>query len=144
VEAHTARLSPRLGNSTPGVQVGVCKLKGTGELLHVKQLSNGYSRTNLASASTRQKFTIFCLREYSPKWLFSEMCRTRQILQICQPVLLGLAKLADIRQPVLLGLAKLADIGKRFCEDLPDSRKASLASVTRIWQIWRVWRIWRV
>jgi len=48
------------------------------------------------------------------------------LADICQPVLLGLAKLAklaDIHQPVLLGLAKLAEIRKRFFLDLPDSPK---------------------
>ena len=32
----------------------------------------------LSNLSTRQKFAIFGKFEYSPKWPFSEMCRTRQ------------------------------------------------------------------
>jgi hypothetical protein len=40
------------------------------------KLSNGYSRANLANLSTCRKFTIFGEFEYSPKWLFLEMCRT--------------------------------------------------------------------
>jgi hypothetical protein len=33
------------------------------------------------------------------------------------------AKLADIRQPVLLGLAKLAEIRELFCSDSPKFTK---------------------
>jgi hypothetical protein len=44
----------------------------------VFRLSNGHSTVNLSNSSTRQKFAIFGEFEYSPKWPFSEMCRTRQ------------------------------------------------------------------
>jgi hypothetical protein len=43
------------------------------------------------------------------------------LADICQPVLLGLARLANIRQPVLLGLARLADIRQPVLLDSPDS-----------------------
>jgi hypothetical protein len=33
---------------------------------------------NLSNSSTRRKFAIFVEFEYSPKWPFLEMCRTRQ------------------------------------------------------------------
>ncbi len=41
-------------------------------------LGNGHSRANLANSSTRRKFAILGKFEYSPKWPFLEMCRTRQ------------------------------------------------------------------
>ncbi len=43
-----------------------------------KKLSNGHSPANLANLSNRQKFAVFGEFEYSPKWPFLEMCRTRQ------------------------------------------------------------------
>jgi hypothetical protein len=45
------------------------------------KISNGHSPANLANLSTRWKFTIFGEFKYSPKWPFSEMCRTRQTRQ---------------------------------------------------------------
>jgi hypothetical protein len=68
-------------------------------------LSNGNSRANLASASTRQKFAVFGECEYSPKRPFSEIRETRQTRDIRQAIL---RVLADIRQTVLRGLARLA------------------------------------
>jgi hypothetical protein len=50
-------------------------------------LSNGYSRANLASSSTRQKISIFGEYSHSPKWLFWKFAR--------------LARLANIRQAIL-------------------------------------------
>ena len=60
-----------------------------------KKLSNGYSRANLASASTCQKISIFGEYSHSPKWPFSEICETRRHSQTTLP---GLARLANIRQ----------------------------------------------
>jgi hypothetical protein len=45
------------------------------------KLINGHSPANLSNSSTRQKFAIFVEFQYSPKWPFSEMCRTRQTCQ---------------------------------------------------------------
>jgi hypothetical protein len=43
-----------------------------------KKVSNGYSRTNLASASTSPKLASFGKYSHSPKWRFSEICETHQ------------------------------------------------------------------
>ena len=43
-----------------------------------KKVSNGYSRTNLASASSRPKLASFGKYSHSPKWRFSEICETHQ------------------------------------------------------------------
>jgi hypothetical protein len=53
-------------------------------------------------------------RRKTKQWpLDSEFIEFEYSLEIRQPVLLGLARLADIRQPVLLRLARLADICQR-------------------------------
>jgi hypothetical protein len=46
--------------------------------MFANDISNGYSRANLANLSTRAKLAIFGEFELSPKWPFSEICKTRQ------------------------------------------------------------------
>ncbi len=48
-------------------------------ILFVETLSNGHSPANLSNSSTRQKFAIFGEFEYSPKWSFWKIGRTRYI-----------------------------------------------------------------
>ncbi len=45
------------------------------------KLSNGHSPANLSNSSTRQKFASFGEFEYSPKWPFWKIGRTRYIRQ---------------------------------------------------------------
>ncbi len=45
----------------------------------MSSLSNGHSPANLSNSSTRQKFTSFGKFEYSPKWPFWKIGRTRYI-----------------------------------------------------------------
>jgi hypothetical protein len=65
-----------------------------------KKLSNGYSRANLASASTRQKISIFGEYSHSPKWPFSEICETRQARQHLPSNFGILAKLAFAKNKI--------------------------------------------
>ena len=44
-----------------------------------EKLSNGHSPANLSNSSTRQKFASFGEFEYSPKWPFWKIGRTRYI-----------------------------------------------------------------
>ena len=83
-------------------------------------VSNGNSRANLASASTRQNGR------------FLKCARLARLADIRQAVLRGLARLADIHQVVLRGLARLADIRQAVLRGLTGLAKASLASFTRI------------
>jgi hypothetical protein len=98
------------------------------QLLVDNNLRNGHSRANLASLSTRRKFTIFGKFKYLPKWPFWKCAR---LADICQPGLLGLARLANIRRPVLLGLARLAEgkFGKFYATLVNLASLANLASV---------------
>jgi hypothetical protein len=80
---------------------------GQKKIIFVKWISNGYSRANLASASTRQN------------GLFQKYARLARLADIPQAVLRGLARLADICQAMLHGLARLADIHQAVLHGLP-------------------------
>ncbi len=85
----------------------------------LESVSNGHSPANLSNLSTRQKFTIFGELEYSPKWPFWKIGRTRYIRRHWPPYFARTRYIRpDIRQP--------------FCSDSPDLRKANLATFTRI------------
>jgi hypothetical protein len=67
-----------------------------------EKVSNGYSPANLANSSTCQKFAIFGKFEYCQNGLFEKLVGLAKFAFICQPGLLGLARLANIRQPSFL------------------------------------------
>ncbi len=78
------------------------------------KLRNAHSPANFANSSTRQKFAIFGEFKYSPKWPFSEMCRTRQT-----------------RQHLPCHVARTCQTRER----------EGMAGFMRIQQIWPVWQI---
>jgi hypothetical protein len=69
--AHSERTSRgRTTSEPPTTEIELIKI--------AFKISNGYSRANLANLSTRVKLAVFGECEYSPKWPFSEICKTCQ------------------------------------------------------------------
>ncbi len=99
-------------------------------------LSNGHSPANLLNSSTRQKFAIFGEFEYSPKWSFLKIGRTRYIHRH-SPTCFGRTRYIHRNSPTCFGRT-------RYIRRHSPTYFAWTRYIRRIRRIRRMYRVFRV